>query len=200
MVDDNSPDSTGVIAQKLSLKYPQVHVIHREKKLGLGTAYLCGFEFALGLNADYIITMDADFSHCPAVIPQLVEKMRDYDIVIGSRYIKGGKVKNWGVHRTILSRSANLIARATLKLAPRDCTAGFRCYRTESLQSLDFSKIRSNGYSFLVETIYILQKKGLKIGEVPITFTNRTKGVSKISKTEIFKAILTLIRLKLKSE
>jgi glycosyltransferase involved in cell wall biosynthesis len=173
-----------------------VQVLHRAGKLGLGTAYIAGFKRALADGADRALTMDADFSHNPRFIPAVVSLTDQYHVGIGSRYVPGGGVTaNWGVHRKLLSWGANHFARLVLGLTARDCTAGFRCYRREVLQSIDLDYIFSNGYSFLIEMMYKCQRLGYTFGETPILFENRHRGDSKISQQEIFKAMYTVLRL-----
>ena len=195
IVDDNSPDGTGEIADELARTYQEVKVIHRPAKLGLGTAYIAGFKKALALGADCILTMDADFSHNPRYIPRLVAKSEDAQVVIGSRYVDGGGTVNWGLWRRILSKGANTFARLVLGLKAHDCTAGFRCYRREVLESTELDKIFSDGYSFLIEMLYRCQQQGWEISEVPIIFEDRRRGASKISQKEIFKALYTVLSL-----
>lgn len=195
IVDDNSADGTGEIADALAERCPQVHVIHRPRKLGLGTAYIAGFKRAFALETSHIMTMDADFSHHPRYIPRLIAKSRTHDLVIGSRYVNGGGTLHCGVGRRVLSRTANIFAKVALGLKANDCTAGFRCYRREVLQAIDLDQIFSDGYSFLVEMLYKCQQRGYRVGEVPIIFEDRRRGTSKISRQEIFKAVYTVLRL-----
>jgi len=195
IVDDNSPDGTGQIADELARETSRVSVIHRQGKLGLGTAYIAGFKKGLAEGADRLITMDADFSHDPSYIPDLVKLANHYHITIGSRYIPEGGVQNWEIQRRFLSWGANAFARTVLGLKAHDCTAGFRCYHREVLQTIDLDRIFSNGYSFLVEMIFRCQKHGYTVGEIPIIFANRARGQSKISQTEIYKAMYTVARL-----
>jgi glycosyltransferase involved in cell wall biosynthesis len=195
VVDDNSPDGTGQIADELAAQDSRVTVIHRTGKLGLGTAYIAGFKQGLAEGADRLITMDADFSHNPSYIPELVALSQYCHITIGSRYVPGGGVKNWELRRRFLSWGANAFARTTLGLHAKDCTAGFRCYHREVLESIELDQIFSNGYSFLVEMIFKCQQLGFSVGEIPIIFANRERGTSKISQTEIFKAMYTVARL-----
>ena len=197
IVDDNSPDGTGQVADALAGQNDRVSVIHRPGKFGLGTAYIAGFKKGLSDGAERLITMDADFSHDPAYIPALVALAEQYHITIGSRYIPEGGVRNWDMRRRILSWTANNFARSALSLKAHDCTAGFRCYHREVLQSIELDQIFSNGYSFLVEMIFKCQRQGFTIGEIPIIFVNRTRGSSKISQREIYKAIYTVTRLAL---
>lgn len=198
VVDDNSPDGTGALAEELATHYPAIEVIRRPGKLGLGTAYAAGFERALARGAALILTMDADFSHDPRYLPAMLEASRHYDVVIGSRYIPGGGVRNWGPERKLLSWGANAVAKALLGLHARDCTAGFRCYRRHVLETVDPASIRANGYSYLIEMLYQCQRAGFTIGEVPIIFVDRRLGQSKISQNEIYRAGRTVLRLALR--
>ena len=196
IVDDNSPDGTGELADQLAAQRDgRVAVIHRPGKLGLGTAYIAGFKQALAAGAERIITMDADFSHHPRYIPDLLGRSVQADLVIGSRYVPGGGTRFCSLKRRLLSRGANLFARLMLGLQAHDCTAGFRCYRREVLQSIDLDAIFSDGYSFLIEMIYKVQRKGWRVAEVPIIFEDRRHGLSKISRVEIVKALYTVLRL-----
>jgi dolichol-phosphate mannosyltransferase len=195
IVDDNSPDGTGQIADELVRHHQEVHVIHRLGKLGLGTAYIAGFKFALTLPTECIVTMDADFSHHPRYIPSLIAQTRVYDLSIGSRYVDGGGAANCDLWRRFLSTLGNTVARLILGLKASDCTAGFRCYRRQVLEAIDLDSIFSNGYSFLVEMLYRCQQLGYRVGEVPIIFENRRQGASKISRSEILKAAYTVLRL-----
>ncbi|MBK8049384.1 MAG: polyprenol monophosphomannose synthase [Anaerolineales bacterium] len=196
-VDDNSPDGTGAIADQLAATDPGVHVLHRSGKLGLGTAYKAGFRFGLENGYQYICTMDADFSHNPDALPQLLEKAGSgYDLVVGSRYVPGGSVVGWPASRKVISYSANWLAHKALGVTTKDCTAGYRCYRRQVLESVDLDHIFSNGYSFLIEMAFLCQRAGYRIGEVPITFVNRTEGASKINRSEIYRAFYTLVRLR----
>jgi dolichol-phosphate mannosyltransferase len=196
VVDDNSPDGTGAIADDYAANHAQVRVVHRSGKLGLGTAYVAGFRQALAGGADRVVTMDADFSHNPRYIPNLVALCERYDLAIGSRYVAGGGIDaNWGFHRKLLSAAANRFARTMLGLRAHDCTAGFRCYRAAVLRRIPLDDIRSNGYSFLVEMLYLCQSRGCTIGETPILFEDRREGISKISQVEIVKGVRTVVRL-----
>ncbi|MCB0154010.1 MAG: polyprenol monophosphomannose synthase [Anaerolineae bacterium] len=195
IVDDNSPDGTGQIADALAAESDRVSVIHRAGKLGLGTAYIAGFKLGLAEGADRLITMDADFSHDPAYIPGLVKLANHYHITVGSRYVPQGGVRNWELRRRFLSWGANSFARTVLGLKAKDCTAGFRCYHREVLQSIELDHIFSNGYSFLVEMMFKCQRRGYTVGEIPIIFANRTRGESKISQGEIYRAMYTVLRL-----
>jgi dolichol-phosphate mannosyltransferase len=195
VVDDNSPDSTGLIAEEMSAKNPRVSAVHRSSKLGLGTAYIAGFKQALVTGSDRILTMDADYSHHPRYIPAMIERSQTADLVIGSRYVRGGGAVDSPAMRRLLSYGANAFAKAMLGLKALDCTAGFRCYRREVLESIDLDSIFSNGYSFLIEMLYQVQQRGWKVAEVPIQFMDRRLGTSKISRNEINRALYTVLRL-----
>lgn len=197
VVDDNSPDGTGSIADEWSSRMPErVHVIHRAAKLGLGTAYIAGFRKGVNdLDASCIMTMDADFSHHPRYLPAMIEMGSRYDVVIGSRYVPGGGSKNCSWKRVALSKVANAISRTLLGLEARDTTAGFRLYHREVLESIPLDQIFSSGYSFLVEMLFICQRRGWRTGEVPIIFEDRRLGKTKISRQEVIKAQYTVLRL-----
>jgi dolichol-phosphate mannosyltransferase len=197
VVDDNSPDGTGDIADRLAAESDgHVRVIHRAGKLGLGTAYIAGFKRALLEGAELICTMDADLSHSPRYIPSMVGKVNEgYDLVIGSRYVRGGGVSGCTLPRILLSWGANAFARILLGLRAHDTTAGFRCYRREVLAGMDLEEIKASGYSFLIEMLYRVQRLGWQVGEVPITFENRRLGTSKVSRSEIVRAMGTVVRL-----
>ncbi len=183
IVDDNSPDGTGDLADDLSRRYPgEFHILHRPAKLGLGTAYLAGFRFALSQGADRIVQMDADFSHSPAYIPRFLEKMDSYDVVVGSRYVEGGQLDDqWHAGRHLLSWWANSVyTRLILGIRVGDATAGFKCWKREALQAINLDSIRSNGYIFQVEMAYVVEKLGLRVLEMPIYFEDRRIGQSKM--------------------
>ena len=197
VVDDGSPDGTGALVDQMASSDAGVHVLHRAGKLGLGTAYKAGFAFGLANNYEYVCTMDADFSHDPNALPALLDAASaGADLVVGSRYVPGGKVVGWPRFRKIVSAVANRMAHFVLGVDTHDCTAGFRCYRRGLLETIDLDSIFSTGYSFLIEMTFLCQQKGFRIVEVPITFVNRTQGASKISKVEIVKAFYTMIRLR----
>jgi len=184
IVDDASPDGTGEIADGLKEVYPgRLHVLHRTGKLGLGTAYITGFHYALDFGADMIVQMDADFSHRPEHVPQMLEALRDYDVVIGSRYVPGGKLdERWSWWRHLLSWWANSVyARLILGIKVRDATAGFKAWRASTLQGLGLDRIHSNGYIFQVEMAYVAEKLGFRILEIPIYFEDRRIGKSKMT-------------------
>jgi dolichol-phosphate mannosyltransferase len=195
VVDDGSPDGTGRRVDEWVSREPRVGVIHRPKKLGLGTAYIAGFTRSLSGGYEAVIGMDADFSHRPSYIPALIAKAEEFDLVIGSRYVEGGGTSGWGLHRRLLSKGANVFARSMLGLPVRDSTAGFRCYRAETLRKIDFATVLAEGYSFLVEMLFRVVRNGGRVAEIPIVFEERRHGRSKISRAEVFKAIATVLRL-----
>jgi glycosyltransferase involved in cell wall biosynthesis len=195
VVDDNSPDSTGLIADEIAVQEPRVSVVHRSGKLGLGTAYIAGFKKAMAEGAERILTMDADYSHHPRYIPAMLDRSQMADLVIGSRYVRGGGAVDSPVMRRMLSYGANAFAKIMLGLKAMDCTAGFRCYRRAVLESIDLDSILSNGYSFLIEMLYTVQRRGWTVAEVPIKFADRRLGASKISRSEITRALYTVLRL-----
>jgi glycosyltransferase involved in cell wall biosynthesis len=195
IVDDNSPDSTGLIADEMAAQDTRVSVIHRSGKLGLGTAYIAGFKEALARGAERILTMDADYSHHPRYVPVVLERSQTADMVIGSRYVRGGGAVDSPAMRRLLSYGANTFAKTMLGLKAMDCTAGFRCYRRAVLESIDLDAIFSDGYSFLIEMLYRVQRRGWTVAEVPIHFMDRRLGASKISHSEISRALYTVIRL-----
>ena len=198
VVDDASPDGTGQIADGLARDNPRVHVLHREGKLGLGTAYLAGFGWALDQGYDYVFEMDADFSHDPAHLPQFLRAAATADLVLGSRYL-GGKVTvvNWPIGRLMLSYWANVYARWVTGLRIWDLTGGFKCFRSRVLQAIDLSQVRSNGYAFQIEMSVRAWRKGFKLAEVPIVFVDRTEGQSKMNKKIVREAIWMVPRLRL---
>jgi|SRR3989344_3756229 len=200
VVDDNSPDGTGKLVDELKKKNKIVHIVHRKIKEGLGRAYIAGMKYSLKESADLIMTMDCDFSHNPNLIPNFITKINEgCDLVLGSRYIQGGGVYNWPIYRRIISLGGNFLPRLILGLKSHDNTTGFRCYKRKVLESLNLDSIKSNGYSFLMEIVFLIQKKGFKIGETPIIFKDRELGETKISKKEIFRTLKTLFRLKFKN-
>lgn len=196
VVDDNSPDGTGNLAEKLSKKNSRIKLIRRPKKLGLGTAYVKGFKYALENNFDYIFEIDADFSHNPAEIPNFLEKIKDADMVIGSRYIEGVNVVHWPLRRLILSYSANVYTRIITGIPVKDGTAGYVCYKRKVLESLNLDNIHSGGYAFQIEMKFKAWKKGFRLIEIPIIFVDRTIGTSKMSKQIVIEAIWMVWRLK----
>ena len=198
VVDDNSPDGTGNIADELTRKYPErIHVLHRPGKMGLGSAYICGFKYALQWGADYIFEMDADFSHDPKYLPDFINKMNQFDLVIGSRYVNGISVVNWPLTRLALSLIASQYVRLITGLKLTDTTAGFKCFSRKALESIELDEIFSNGYSFQIEMNYRLHKKGFKIGEIPIIFVDRHSGSSKMSGHIVREALYVVWKLRL---
>ena len=196
IIDDNSPDGTGKIADELAAQVPEIHVLHRPAKLGLGTAMLEAISFAVGNQYDYLLNLDADFSHPPRFIPALLEGMRDHDVMIGSRYVPGGGVEGgFNFKRKFMSSGINWYARITLGLTSKDNSGAFRCYRVSKLAQIDLSKIRSRGYSFQEEILYWCKRVGCRIGETPILFENRRSGASKINTREAASALWILLQL-----
>ena len=199
VIDDASPDGTGEIADRLATELPWVHVLHRERKEGLGPAYLAGFRRALELGADLVLEMDCDFSHDPADVPRLVEATKDADLVLGSRYVRGGGTRNWGFIRRFISRGGSLYAQVLLQLGIRDLTGGFKCYRRAVLETIDLDAISSLGYAFQIETTYRALRAGFRVVEVSITFADREVGGSKMSKAIVLEAIWKVPLLRLRS-
>jgi dolichol-phosphate mannosyltransferase len=199
VVDDNSPDGTGQLADELAASTPRVHVMHRPGKSGLGKAYVAGFQWALERNYDLIFEMDADFSHDPKFLGDFVRAINEADVVIGSRYRTGVNVINWPISRLLLSIGANQYARWITGLPLADSTGGFKCFRREVLQSIDLDKVRSNGYSFQIEMSFRAWKKGFRLKEIPIVFTDRVEGQSKMNKRIMREAIWMVWWLRLQS-
>ncbi len=198
-VDDNSPDGTGKIIDDLVSGNDRIHVLHRAGKLGLGSAYREGFKAALSMGADYIIEMDADFSHDPGVLPEFLTAIQDSDLVIGSRYLNGVSVVNWPIRRLILSYFASAYTRWVTGLQLRDCTSGFKCFRRSSLEAVDLDNVRSDGYSFQIEMNYRCMERGLRITEIPIIFIDRHAGSSKMSRRIVREAVIMVWKLRLQS-
>lgn len=197
-VDDASPDGTGEVLDAMAGESPRVHVLHRAGKLGLGTAYIEGFQWGLARGYDYLMEMDADFSHDPRYIPALVGAAREgADMAVGSRYVEGGGTVNWGVGRQLISRFGGFYARSVLGVPVRDMTAGFVCYRRETLERIDLGSVRSNGYSFQIEMKYRVLRAGMHITEVPIVFVDRRVGESKMSRAIVAEALVMCWRLRL---
>ena len=198
VIDDNSPDGTGEIADRLASQLEFVDVLHRPHKEGLGPAYLAGFHRALAGGAELVLEMDCDFSHNPRDVPRLIAAAEEgADVVLGSRYVRGGKVGNWGVVRRAISRGASLYTAAFLQMGVRDPTGGFKCFRRRVLETLDLDAITAKGYAFQIETTYRAKRAGFRIVEVPITFVDRTAGHSKMSRTIVLEAVwrVPLLRL-----
>jgi dolichol-phosphate mannosyltransferase len=198
VVDDHSPDGTGQLAGALAQKEPRLHVMHREAKLGLGTAYITGFKWALEQGYDYVFEMDADFSHDPAHLKDFLKAIADADLVLGSRYL-GGKVTvvNWPMGRLVLSYCANIYARRITGLRIWDLTGGFKCFRRRVLEAIDLSQVRSNGYAFQIEMSVRAWRKGFTLKEIPIVFVDRTEGQSKMNRSIVREAVWMVPRLRL---
>lgn len=196
VVDDNSPDGTGEIADRLAKKYERLSVIHRPKKAGLGTAYMDGFRHALSERMDYILEMDADFSHQPKYLHDMLTAIQDADLVIGSRYYEGVRVDGWSFRRLLISKLANIYAAHTIIIPIWDLTSGFKCYRRKVLESIDFKKIRSDGYSFQIEMKTYAYRLGFRIKEIPIIFRERRTEASKFSKDIAKEAFWTVFKLR----
>ena len=197
VVDDGSPDGTGAVVDEIMARNERVHALHRPSKMGLGTAYLAGFRWALERDYEYIFEMDADFSHDPGHLPEFLRAVADADLVLGSRY-RDGKVTvvNWPMARLMLSYAANIYARTVTGLQLFDATGGFKCFRRRVLESIDLNDVRSNGYAFQIEVSFRAWKKGFRIVEIPIVFTDRTEGESKMSKHIVREAIWMVWRLR----
>jgi len=199
IVDDGSPDGTGRIVKDIMATNPHVRIIERSGKQGLGTAYVAGFKYAIQNGYDYVFEMDADFSHNPNDIPVFLSTIKDYDLVIGSRYIDGVRVLNWPMNRLLLSYSANVYTQIITGLPVHDATGGFKCYRVEALKTIDLDQIRSNGYAFQIEMSFKVWKKGFRLVEIPIVFADRRLGTSKMSKHIVYEAVFMLWKLRLRS-
>jgi len=199
VVDDRSPDGTATQVREMMKGESRIHLMERERKMGLGSAYVAGFKFALGNGYDYVFEMDADFSHNPQEITHFLEKISDYDLVIGSRYTNGVRVLNWPIRRLMLSYSANVYTRIMTGLPVYDATGGYKCYRRAVLEAIDLDRIKSNGYAFQIEMSYKAWKKGFRITEIPITFLDRRSGASKMSKHIVYEAVFMLWKLRFQS-
>lgn len=199
VVDDSSPDGTSDIVEKIAQQNPRLHLLKRDEKRGLGTAYVSGFRYSLEHDFERIIEMDADFSHDPKDIARLIEASGHFDVVIGSRYIQGVNVVNWPLRRLLLSMGASLYTRLITGLPVHDCTAGFVCYRRQVLESINLDHVKSDGYSFQIEMKFKAWKKGFTLGEIPIIFIDRRWGESKMSKKIVQEAYWMVWRLKLLS-
>ncbi len=189
VVDDNSPDGTGKLADELAAENDRITVLHRPGKLGLGSAYVAGFKFAIQQDVDCVFEMDADFSHDPAMIPRFIEQIASCDVVIGSRYISGINVVNWPMSRLLLSYFANIYTRVVTGMTIRDTTSGFKCFRREVLEQIDLDNVRSDGYAFQIEMNFRCWRKGYRIREIPIIFVDRRSGTSKLSQGVINEAV-----------
>ncbi len=189
VIDDNSPDGTGDLADRLAEELDYVDVLHREHKEGLGPAYLAGFRHALARGAELVLEMDCDFSHDPADVPRLLAAAEEADVAVGSRYVAGGSIRNWGLVRRFVSAGGSFYARVLLGVGIRDLTAGFKCYRRAVLETIDLDAISSRGYAFQIETTYRALRAGFRVVEVPIAFADREHGGSKMSKSIVLEAI-----------
>lgn len=189
VVDDNSPDGTGKLADELAAENKRITVLHRPEKLGLGSAYVAGFRHAIQQDVDCVFEMDADFSHDPAMIPKFIEEIASCDVVIGSRYISGINVVNWPMSRLLLSYFANIYTRVVTGMTIRDTTSGFKCFRREVLEHIDLDRVRSDGYAFQIEMNFRCWRKGYRVREIPIIFVDRRSGTSKLSRGVISEAV-----------
>jgi dolichol-phosphate mannosyltransferase len=199
VVDDNSPDGTGNYVESLAKENDRIKILKREAKMGLGTAYIAGFKFALKEGYEYIFEMDADFSHDPKEICNFLESIQNYDLVLGSRYINGVNVVNWPMRRLLLSYFANMYTRFITGLPVRDATGGFKCFRRKVLETINLDKISSNGYAFQIEMTYKAWKKGFRVNEIPIIFIDRVQGTSKMSKKIVREAVTMVWKLRIRS-
>ena len=197
VIDDNSPDGTGELADRLAGEHDYVSVLHRPRKEGLGPAYLAGFQRALADGAELILEMDCDFSHNPGDVPRLIEAAAGADLVLGSRYVSGGSVENWGLVRRFVSAGGSLYARLLLGVRVHDLTGGFKCYRRAVLETIDLQAIDSKGYAFQIETTYRALRKGFSVAEVPIRFVDRQEGHSKMSRAIVLEAMWKVPALRL---
>jgi dolichol-phosphate mannosyltransferase len=195
VIDDNSPDGTGRLADELAATNPRLHVIHRPGKLGLGTAILTAMRYAMDQGYDYLVNLDADFSHHPRHLPALVAGMARKDVMIGSRYVKGGGTTGWPWTRLAISRSVNGLVRLLFRLSPRDCSGAYRCYRVAKLREAHLERMVSRGYSFQQEVLYRCKRAGCRMGETPIVFENRRAGASKVNLREAVRSLATLLYL-----
>jgi dolichol-phosphate mannosyltransferase len=200
VVDDNSPDGTGRFVDELARSDDHVHVIHRPSKLGLGSAYIAGFKWALGRpGIRYVFEMDADFSHDPVAIPEFLKQIEVVDVVLGSRYLNGVTVVNWPLSRLILSVGANIYTKIITGMPVKDATGGFKCFRREVLEALPLDRIKSDGYSFQIEVNFLAWRKGFRLKEIPIVFVDRTAGTSKMSRRIVWEAAFLVWKLRFDS-
>jgi dolichol-phosphate mannosyltransferase len=197
VIDDASPDGTGELADALAAELPHVEVLHRARKDGLGPAYLAGFRRALASGADLVLEMDCDFSHDPGDVPRLIEAAAAADLVLGSRYVDGGRIVNWGLGRRFVSSFGSVYARVLLGIGVRDLTGGFKCYRRTVLEQIDLDAIRSRGYAFQIETTYRALRAGFRVVEIPIAFVDREEGGSKMSRAIVAEAVWKVPALRL---
>jgi dolichol-phosphate mannosyltransferase len=195
VIDDNSPDGTGQLADELAAKDPRIHVLHRSGKLGLGTAIIAGMHYAMEHDYDHILNMDADFSHHPRYLPAILAGMTDRDVMIGSRYVPGGGTVNWPMSRKVISRSVNMLVRFLFRMPVRDASGAYRCYRVSKLRQVPLDQIVSRGYSFQQEVLYRCRKAGCRLGETPIIFEDRRAGSSKVNPREAVRSLSMLVYL-----
>ena len=199
VIDDNSPDGTGQLADELSAKDPRIKVLHRPGKLGLGTATLAAMNYAIANDYELLQNMDADFSHPPRYLPAILAGMDSHDVMIGSRYVPGGGTENWPLKRRMLSQSVNLMVRALMRMPVKDASGAFRCYRVSLLKRTPLDRIRSRGYSFQQEVLFRCHKAGARLGETPIIFENRRAGVSKVNSKEALRSISMIVYIGLRN-
>jgi dolichol-phosphate mannosyltransferase len=197
VVDDNSPDGTGAVADELAARDQRVQVLHRPARLGIGSAYVQGFQRAIAQGYEAVITMDADWSHDPTYLPALIDATDGHAVAVGSRYLHGISVVNWDLGRLILSTAGNAYVRAITRLPLRDCTSGFQCIRRAALEAIGLAGIRTNGYSFLVELKYRIFRRGFSMTEIPIVFTQRRHGSTKMTRREIWLSLVNVWKLRL---
>jgi dolichol-phosphate mannosyltransferase len=195
VIDDNSPDGTGQLAEELAANDPRIHVLHRSGKLGLGTAIVAGMRYAMEHDYDSILNMDADFSHHPRYLPAILAGMSDHDVMIGSRYVPGGGTVNWPASRKVISRSVNMLVRFLFRMPVRDASGAYRCYRVSKLRQVPLDQIVSRGYSFQQEVLYRCRKVGCRLGETPIIFEDRRAGASKVNPREAVRSLSMLVYL-----
>ncbi len=193
VIDDNSPDGTGHIVAALGETDPRIQVLHRPGKLGLGTATLAAMKFAMARDYDYLLNMDADFSHPPRYLPGILAGMSKCDVMIGSRYVRGGGTENWPLQRRMISQGVNMLVRLTFQMPVKDASGAFRCYRVSTLRNAELDRVRSRGYSFQQEVLFRCHKSGAKLGEYPILFENRRAGVSKVNKKEAVRSMSMIL-------
>jgi dolichol-phosphate mannosyltransferase len=199
VIDDNSPDGTGHIVAELSAKDPRIQLLSRPGKLGLGTATLAAMKFAMAQDYDYLLNMDADFSHPPRYLPGILAGMSKNDVMIGSRYVRGGGTENWPLPRRVISQSVNMLVRFLFRMPVKDASGAFRCYRVSKLREVELNRIRSRGYSFQQEVLFRCFKSGCKLGEYPILFENRRAGASKVNRKEAIRSMSMIVYIGLRN-
>ncbi len=196
IVDDSSPDGTAAIVERMMEREKRIHILKRPGKMGLGTAYVDGFRYAIKEGYDFIFEMDADFSHNPEEVPRFLEKAKEFDLVIGSRYTNGVRVVNWPIRRLLLSYAANVYTRVITGMPIKDATGGFKCFRRRVLESIDLDRVHSNGYAFQIEMNFKAYSKGFRLTEHPIIFVDRASGLSKMSRKIVYEAVFMVWKLK----